>query len=668
MSSIRAASRAAIGDALGGAYAERRERPPSAMDRWARRAVGPLARRLYALRVWPAAFPRAVTDAETGLGDLTERQLVEAAVALREPLRRVGFQDALVARAFALVREAARRTLGQRHYDVQLIGGRVMLGGLVAEMETGEGKTLTATLAAATAALAGIPVHVVTVNDYLAARDAEWMGPIYRALGLTVGVVVHGLDHEARCAAYECDITYCSNKELAFDYLRDRMVLGQRASRLQLLLDRLADDRPRAERLTLRGLHFAIVDEADSVLVDEARTPLIISGPGDTAAERRMYERALELAAQLLPATDFTVEARERRIELTERGRLRLDALARPLGGPWRGRLRRENLVRGALRAQHLVERDVDYVLSDDGRVVIVDEFTGRRMPDRAWEQDLHQLLEVKEGVALTRRNETLARISYQRFFRRYLRLAGMTGTALEVAPELWSVYGLGVWRVPPNRAVRRRVQPAIVCSTAASRWAAVIARVTELQRAGRPILLGTRSVAASEHLSRLLHAAGLAHRVLNARQDAAEAEIVAAAGEGHRITVSTNMAGRGTDIKLAAGVAERGGLHVIATEYHEARRIDRQLFGRCGRQGDPGTCEVIASLEDDLMLRHGGWWRTLGRWAARRDGRAPGWIARWLFGRAQRRAERLHARMRADLVWLDEHLDTALAFSGRQE
>ena len=662
------AARDVVGDAQGGAYAERRERPPSAMDRWACRALGPLARRLPALRLRPGAFPRAVTDAEAGLRDLSERKLVEAAIALREPLRRLGFEEALVARVFALVREAARRSLGQRHYDVQLIGARVMLGGLVAEMETGEGKTLTATLTASAAALAGIPVHVVTVNDYLAARDAEWMGPVYRALGLTVGVVVHGLDQETRYAAYDCDITYCTNKELAFDYLRDRLVLGQRASRLQLLLERLGNDHPRADRLTLRGLHFAIVDEADSVLVDEARTPLIISGPGDTAEERRMYERALELAAQLLPATDFTVEARERRIELTERGRLRLDGLARDLGGPWRGRLRRENLVRGALRAQHLVARDTDYVLSDDGRVVIVDEFTGRRMPDRAWEQDLHQLLEVKEGVALTRRNETLARISYQRFFRRYLRLAGMTGTAREVAPELWSVYGLGVWRVPPNRAVRRRVQPATVCVTAASRWAAVIARVTELQRAGRPILLGTRSVAASEHLSRLLDAAGLAHRVLNARQDAAEAEIVAGAGQAPRITVSTNMAGRGTDIKLAAGVAERGGLHVIATEYHEARRIDRQLFGRCGRQGDPGTCEVIASLEDELMLRHGGWWRVLGRWAAGRDGRVPGWVARWLFGRAQRRAERLHARMRADLVWMDQHLDTTLAFAGRQE
>jgi preprotein translocase subunit SecA len=651
-----------------GAYPERVDPRPTTLDRWIWRATGPVLRRLSGWQVRPGALIRAVAATEAELRELDEHQLRYAALALRTPLRLLGLRDELVARSFALVREAARRTLGERHYDVQLVGGRVLLAGLVAEMETGEGKTLTATLAASTAALGGIPVHVVTVNDYLARRDAEWMAPVYAALGLTVGAVVHGMDHEERRAAYACDITYCTSKELAFDYLRDRLALGQHGSRLRLQVERLSSERPRARQLVLRGLHFAIVDEVDSVLVDEARTPLVISEYVDAGGERRVYEQALKLAAGLDPSGDFTIDRRERRIDLTERGRQRLSDLAQPMGAVWRGRLRREELVRQALGASHMFHRDVHYLLQDDGRVVVVDEFTGRRMPDRSWGDDLHQLLETKEGACLTGRNETLARISYQRFFRRYLHLAGMTGTAREAAAELWSVYRLGVRRVATRRPLRRRALPPRISATAAARWAAVVARVAELSRSGRPVLVGTRSVAASEQLSRLLHDAGIEHRVLNARQDEAEAEIAAMAGEPHRVTVATNMAGRGTDIKLAPGVAERGGLHVIATEYHEAGRIDRQLFGRCGRQGDPGSFEVIASLEDDLMARYGMWWRDVARWAAGAAGRVPAWLGRRAERRAQRGAEKLHARMRADLLQTDQHLDTALAFSGRQE
>jgi preprotein translocase subunit SecA len=651
-----------------GAYPERLDPRPTMLDRWIRRATGPVLRRLSAWQVRPGALIRAVAATEAELQQLDEQQLRYAAFALRTPLRLLGLRDELVARSFALVREAARRTLGERHYDVQLVGGRVLLAGLVAEMETGEGKTLTATLAASTAALGGIPVHVVTVNDYLARRDAEWMEPVYSALGLTVGAVVHGMDQEDRRAAYACDVTYCTSKELAFDYLRDRLALGQHTSRLRLQVERLSSDRPRARQLVLRGLHFAIVDEVDSVLVDEARTPLVISGRVDAGAERRVYAQALELAAGLEPSGDFTIDARERRVDLTERGRERLSELAQPMGTIWHGRLRREELVRQALGARHMFHRDMHYLLQGDGRVVIVDEFTGRRMPDRSWGQDLHQLLETKEGAQLTSRNETLARISYQRFFRRYLHLAGMTGTAREAAAELWSVYRLGVRRITTRRPLRRRELPPRMLATAAARWAEVVARVAELSRSGRPVLVGTRSVAASEHLSRLLHEAGIEHRVLNARQDEAEAEIAAMAGETHRVTVATNMAGRGTDIKLAPGVAERGGLHVIATEYHEAGRIDRQLFGRCGRQGDSGSFEVIASLEDDLMARYGTWWRDVARRAAGVRGQVPSWLAHRAVRRAQRGAEKLHARMRADLLQTDQHLDTALAFSGRQE
>jgi preprotein translocase subunit SecA len=322
-----------------GAYPERRDQRPGVLERWGRRVTGPVARWHCARQVRPGALIRAVAAAEIGVQQLGQRDLREAPSALRGPLAQRGFRDELVARSFALVREAARRTIGQRHYDEQLVGGRVLLAGLVAEMETGEGKTLTATLAATTAALAGIPVHVVTVNDYLAARDAEWMGPVYRALGLTVGVVVHGMDSEARRAAYRCDVTYCTNKEVAFDYLRDRLILGPHTSRLRLQLERLSSDRPRASQLVLRGLHFAIVDEADSVLVDEARTPLVITGRVDTGAERRVYEQALALAAGLQRAEDFTTDRRERRIDLTEGGRRRLEAVARPLGGLWRGRM-----------------------------------------------------------------------------------------------------------------------------------------------------------------------------------------------------------------------------------------------------------------------------------------------------------------------------------------
>jgi preprotein translocase subunit SecA len=651
-----------------GAYPERREGHPTMLDRWARRAVGPASRWLRTRQIRPDALIRSVAVAELGVQQLGDPALRDAASDLRGPLAEEGFRDDLVARSFALVREAARRALGQRHYDVQLVGGRVLLAGLVAEMETGEGKTLTATLAAATAALRGIPVHVVTVNDYLAARDAAWMKPVYEALGLTVGVVLQGMDAESRRAAYRCDVTYCTNKELAFDYLRDRLVLGPRATRIALQLERVATDRPRTCQLVLRGLHFAIVDEVDSVLIDEARTPLIISGRADQDAERRVYEQALALAAHLRETEDFRIDPRERRVELTDAGRRRLHALAQPLGGLWHGRMRREELLRQALAARHLYERNTHYVLHGDGRVVLVDEFTGRRMPDRSLGGDLHQLVETKEGARLTGRNETLARISYQRFFQRYLHLAGMTGTARETAAELWDVYGLGVWRLPTRRPLRRRALPPRVCVTAEARWASVVARAAEMRRSGRPVLIGTRSVAASEHLSELLETAGLSHRVLNARQDEEEAEVVARAGESRRITVATNMAGRGTDIALAPGVAERGGLHVIATEYHEAARVDRQLFGRCARQGDPGSFEVIASIEDELMVRHGGWWRHVARWAAGRSAGVPSWMARWLFRRAQRGAERLHARLRADLLHLDQHLDTALAFSGRQE
>ncbi|HLE43087.1 MAG TPA: preprotein translocase subunit SecA [Methylomirabilota bacterium] len=651
-----------------GAYPERDEAPPSWLDRAATSVAGTVARRVQA---WARRWGRLVEPVAAhgaAIRALDAAEIRREAAGLRTRLRREGFRDELVARTFALVREAAGRTLGTPHFDVQIIGGWVLLSGMVAEMETGEGKTLTATLAASAAALAGLPVHIVTVNDYLARRDAEWMGPVYEALGLSVGVIVHGMDPEARRAAYASDVTYCTNKEVAFDYLKDRIVLGDQPNRIQLQLERLYGGGRRTRQLLHRGLFFAIVDEADSVLVDEARTPLIISGGGGERREQQVYQTALALAERLERDRDFVLQERERSVELTPAGQARLEELTASLAGVWRGRQRREDLVRGALTAHHLILRDKHYLVKD-GTVQIIDEFTGRAMPDRSWEHGLHQLIEAKEGATLTSRNDPLARISYQRFFRRYLRLAGMTGTAREVAGELWAVYGLPVVRVPTNRPMVRRGLPDHVARTDQEKWAVVTDRIAGVHAAGRPVLVGTRSVAASEHLSGLLTAAGLPHEVLNARQDRQEAEVIARAGEPGRIMVATNMAGRGTDIRLAPGVAERGGLHVIATERHEAGRIDRQLFGRCGRQGDPGTYEAVVSLEDELARVHGRRpWRWLAETAARAGWRAWPRIGGWSVRRAQRAAERLHSRMRRDLLKYDEQLETTLAFSGRLE
>jgi preprotein translocase subunit SecA len=656
-------------DLAAGPYPERLEPPGNALDRLASRIRSLALSRWIGRRGRWKALVNAVVEEGRWLDGLDDAEIRSSAQALGLRLRQEGLQDELVARAFALVREAAERTLGERHYDVQLVGGWILLQGLVAEMETGEGKTLTATLAAATAALAGIPVHIITVNDYLAARDAEWMGPIYRALGLSVGAIIHGMDPRARRGAYGCDITYCTNKEVVFDYLRDRLALGRRRGRIQLQVERLAGG-DHGPHLLLRGLHYGIVDEADSVLVDEARTPLIISGTahGSALAAQTIYETALAVGDRLEPGRDYLVEERERHVRLTPAGEVRLSELAQDLGGVWTGRIRREELARQALTSRHLFHRDKHYLVQD-GKVQIIDEYTGRVLEGREWEHGLHQLIEAKEGCAVTQENAPLARISYQRFFRRYLKLAGMTGTAHEVAGELAAVYGLATVSIPTNRPLHRRALKDRVYPTADPKWQAVVERIRGLHATGRPVLVGTRLVRTSEELSQRLTEAGLPHRVLNARQDREEAGIIAHAGERGTITVATNMAGRGTDIRLGRGVAELGGLHVILTERHEARRIDRQLFGRCGRQGDPGTHEAIVSLEDELMRGRRG--RAL-RWLAAGTtgpGRpVPRWLGCLVFRRAQRAAERLHSRMRWDLLKFDEHQETMLAFSGRGE
>ncbi len=632
-----------------GSYPEREDVRESWLDRTTSAVLGALYQR-FGPNHLDRGFLRQVARTSEGLELLTTHELSEMATVLRRDLHRNGLRPDLVASAFAVIREVSGRTLGMRHFNVQLLGGWAMMRGKVAEMETGEGKTLTATLPAATAALAGIPVHIITVNDFLVARDAS------------VGTILEGMSPTDRRRAYGCSITYCTNKQVVFDYLKDRLLLQQENRALHLKIEALHRADPRVSRLMMRGLCFAVVDEADSVLVDEARTPLIISGGRGAGDEERVYRQALGAARRMLAGRDYLVSERERHVDLTDLGRAHAARLTNRYGGVWNVRGHRENIVRQALAALHLYLRDKHYIV-DEGQIRIVDEYTGRVMADRSWERGLHQMVEAKEGLEISGRQETLARISYQRFFRRYLRLAGMTGTAREVAGELWAVYGLNTVRIPTNRPQARKIHGDLLYPTSRAKWQAIAEQVAELHKSGRPVLVGTRSVADSEHISGLLNEAGIQHSVLNARQNRTEAEIVAQAGQPGRVTVATNMAGRGTDIGLAPGVAEAGGLFVIASERHEAGRIDRQLFGRSGRQGDPGEGQAMVSLDDELVRSVFG--SLLDRL---RSGHLPGWLGRMLFSWAQRTTERRHSAIRKRLLHSDESLQDLLAFSGRGE
>nr|WP_249153743.1 prepilin peptidase [Bradyrhizobium diazoefficiens] len=601
---------------------------------------------------------------EAELVQLDDEQLSRAALRVRAELRRGGLKDAGIVGSFAIIREVTRRRVGKRHHDVQVLGGLAMLEGCVAEMDTGEGKTITAVLAAATAALSGMPVHVVTVNDYLAARDARELEPIYSSLGLGIGTIVHGLSPEERRAAYARDVIYASNKEIAFDYLRDRLAMGSRPRAVRLKLRRLQQASAGDDRRVMRGLPFAIVDEADSVLIDEARTPLIISQQTDAAEERRWAEDAFGMVGKLVPDRDYRFLREERRIELTATGRETLAELGAEMGGVWLSKIRREEAARQALGAQLLFQRGDHYIVRE-GKVEIVDEYTGRIMADRSWSDGLHQLVEVKEGCEVTSRKLPMARMTYQRFFRRYQKLAGMTGTAWETTSEFWSVYRLRVVRVPTNVPSRRRRLPILVCASEDEKWKLVVERTQAVLKEQRSVLIGTRSIAASLRLSAILKEVGLQHSVLNAENDGEEADIIADAGEAGRVTVATNMAGRGVDIRLMPGVAERGGLHVILTERHDAGRIDRQLEGRAGRRGEMGSTEAILSLDDsllELVVRHP------LRLLARHPGALGHFAARPLFRMAQKRAERAHFRARHALLAEDRRLGNLLAFSGGME
>ncbi len=575
-------------------------------------------------------------------------------------MRKHGFSDALVARAFATVREASHRTLGKRHFDVQLMGGWVLLQGMVAEMQTGEGKTLVAALAASTAAATGAATHVITVNDYLAERDAEINSPLYEFLGLSVGIVLQGMKPDERRVEYAKDVVYVSNKEVVFDYLKDRIATGG-ITRSQLKLRRLYGTKAPLP-LLLRGLHVAIVDEADSVLIDEARTPLIISETEDADKDRLVFESAIELARGMQLGTHFTVNA-HRDVLITPSGEAFIDEATAHLGNVWKSPIWRRELSQKALSALHCFHLDQHYIVVDD-KVQIVDEFTGRVMPDRSWERGLHQMIEAKERCEITGQRRTLSRMTYQRFFRRYLLLCGMTGTAAEVRRELQRVYELDVHRIPTNRPSQRRRFGNECYLAADRRWQRVVERATEISLAGRSVLIGTRSVEASEHLANLFAELGVAHTVLNARQDKAEADTISGAGQPGRITIATNMAGRGTDIQLHDSVRSCGGLHVILTEFHESSRVDRQLFGRSARQGEPGSVEAIISLEDDLFVRYVPWLRESLR-ATTSDHKLPPIAVSAILRIAQTIAERRNAKIRFATLKEDRRLQSILSFAG---
>ncbi|MGA2266317.1 MAG: preprotein translocase subunit SecA [Phycisphaerae bacterium] len=610
-----------------------------------------------------------VVSWEKPFAKMTDAALRDVAAAMREPFRRGRQTPADLARAFAIVREVAFRQLGERPFLTQVAGALGLEAGCVVEMATGEGKTLTATLPATIAGWRGRGCHVITVNDYLARRDAEWMGKIYKFCGLSVAHIEQGMEPAQRRAAYQADITYCTNKEVAADFLRDRLALGRLTGLPAVLLARIAEGAGSGtDRLVQRGLYCAIVDEADSVLIDEAVTPLIISGPAPNPEQVEAFHQAVELAKQLDSRHDYRSDPRFHEVELTEAGKNHLTELAEELGGLFAGPRRREELVVQALTAQEFYQRDKQYVVADD-KIVIVDEFTGRLMPDREWRDGLHQAVEAKETLEVNSPKDTYARVSFQRFFRLYKKLAGMTGTAAEGWREFWQIYHMPVVIIPTHRPCIRRILPDRAFATEQQKWQAVTEEINAIHRTGRPILVGTRSVRASEMLSGMLGERGLEHQVLNAVRHAEEAQIVAGAGQAGRITVATNMAGRGTDIRLGRGVAELGGLHVLATERHEAGRVDRQLFGRSARQGDPGIAQAMVSLEDELVRRHA---PILSAWWRRRRGSSIGevtsvWTAR-LFDHAQRRAERLALHHRKAVLQTDDWLDQYLGFAGPEK
>lgn len=527
----------------------------------------------------------AINTLEKDLESLSDARLAGKTDEFKLRLAKGATLEDLLPEAFAVVREASKRVLGLRHFDVQLIGGCVLHRGKIAEMRTGEGKTLVATLPAYLNALTGKGVHVVTVNEYLASRDSQDMGRVFRFLGLSVGLIVHGLDFPERKAAYAADITYGTNNEFGFDYLRDNMVVSE-------------------EQMVQRPLNYCVVDEVDSILIDEARTPLIISGPGEKSTD--LYKILARVVSQLKEGEDYTVDEKLKTVAPSEIGIAKAEKML-GVTNMYDGEASIDfsHQLMQALKAKAIMHRDRDYVVKD-GEVVIVDEFTGRLMFGRRFSEGLHQAIEAKEGVKVERESQTLATITFQNYFRMYNKLSGMTGTAKTEEQEFQKIYGLDVVVIPTNKPIQRIDYPDVIYKTKKAKYKAAAHEIEECHKTGRPVLVGTTSIQQSEELSDTLKKMGIKHTVLNAKFHEKEAEIIAAAGQKGAVTIATNMAGRGTDIVLGEGVTELGGLHIVGTERHESRRIDNQLRGRCARQGDPGSTRFFLSLEDDLMRLFG--------------------------------------------------------------
>ncbi len=566
------------------------------LDRLQNRLIGKFELNPLRLKIRARRFVKSVAKHAKKYESYSEQSLIDESLDLGVLIRKEGFSDLLVSKMFAIIREMSGRVLAMKHFDSQLKGGWVIMQGRIAEMKTGEGKTLTAVLPVITAAISGLPVHVITVNDYLTERDAQEMTLLYQKFGLSVGLVTHQVSPEQRRVAYRADILYITGKELVFDYLRDQMKMDH-CHTLRLHVEALK--RPKFEQqLQLRGLHFAIVDEADSVLIDESRTPLIISGTQSNEGEQHFIEEAWQLSSQLTRDQDYSLDEQRREIELTDIGTQKIRKLSEDLGALWRGAIRREEIVLKALQGRFIYQRDKDYLVRE-GKVELIDPLTGRVMEGRSWEKGLHQMIELKEGCELTEQRVTQARISYQSFFRRYLNLSGMTGTAWEVKQELWNTYRLPVTKIATHRKERRITYAPKVFLLDTQRWKEVIDQCQKMIAQGRAILIGTNTVADSDIASQFLTQANIEHFVLSAKQDKQEAEVVAAAGFPGRVMVATNMAGRGTDIKLHVEVKKSGGLHVILTDLYESGRVDRQLSGRSARQGDPGSFQMLLSLEN---------------------------------------------------------------------
>lgn len=526
-----------------------------------------------------------INPLEDGLKKLSDSSLANKTNEFKARLAKGETLDDILPEAFAVIREASRRVLGMRHFDTQLIGGIILHRGNIAEMCTGEGKTLVATAPVYLNALEGKGVHVITVNDYLAKRDSEWMGQVYKFLGLSVGLIIHDLDFNQRKIAYNSDITYGTNNEFGFDYLRDNMVTS-------------------LDQMVQRPLHYCLIDEVDSILIDEARTPLIISGPGQKSTDA--YYTVAKLVPQLKEEEDYTIDEKQKTVAPTEAGVAKMEKLLHVENLYDAENLELNHLFVQALRAQTMMTRDKDYVVKD-GEVVIVDEFTGRLMYGRRYSDGLHQAIEAKEGLEVQRESQTLATITFQNYFRMYDKLAGMTGTAKTEEQEFIKIYGLPVLQVPTNKPIQRKDLPDVIFKNKRGKYKAVVREVERRHATGQPMLIGTTSIEQSEELSHMLDQANIPHSVLNAKYHEREAAIVALAGQKGAVTIATNMAGRGTDISLGEGVAELGGLAIIGTERHESRRIDNQLRGRAGRQGDPGSSQFFLSLEDDLLRIFGG-------------------------------------------------------------